>query len=344
MKWVAVVLLMMVIGGGKGIEFPEETTLAKSPIISIKKQSVVFITGLDEGDNSYYAQAQAYFKAQGFPVVDHLFSLEALVQWLNQEGDKGTEFEEVHIVSHGNPWLGMSLKTTEHGDRVSLKSLSANTINAEIGEVSTGICPDTRIVFHSCGLAENRMLLGLLKQVFGGAEIPKVVASPWFAVFGSKYAPYYLAQSYYGFYPTAQSPGPLALARQFKAKYPEEDINWFTALKTRKENGLGVPYSYKFNIPLHWEFTFDTVSEIPKLVNANEIMDWLLTQETAVETIFTMGIPMEHYRWRTRITGNTLFVEGKTTALCVLKPIMDKKDGGEYRLPDMQDQELYQIL
>ncbi|MEO1011634.1 MAG: hypothetical protein AAFX53_10040 [Bacteroidota bacterium] len=337
-------LPLVLLVGKEPFPLAAETVFPLPGTVSERPEFVVFVAGFDEGKNRYYTQAKIYFEAQGFQVVHHLSSLEGIVQWLNGKAKRGKTFGEIHIVSHGNPWLGMSLKTTEQGERVSLETLSSEGIKEKIPQMTNGILTGTRIVFHSCGLAENTALIAQLKLFFTSLKIPLVYASPWFTVFGGKYAPKYLAKPYYGFYPTAESPGPLALSKEFAQKYPQTDIDWFSAIRTRMEKGFGEAYSYKFNIPVSWEFSFAKTTEIPLFRDTEALMDWLVANEAAAKSLFQLGIPIEKYRWRSRVKGNTLYIQGKTTVLCVLKPIMGKNKALEYRSPSLDDDELYQIL
>lgn len=246
-------------------------------------------------------------------------------------------------MSHSNPWRGMSLKTKKDGDRITEKALNeyvANTKNKSINTVTN----DTKIIFHSCGLGDNSTLLKQLQGVFNKETLPQLFASPYFNIFGGKYTEHYLAKPYYVFYPTAQSKGPLALSQEIAAANPDKDIDWKKALTTREEPGLGEVYSYRFNIPVTWEIAFTTASEIPNLNTPDEIMDFVAEDENMARTLFEMNIPLEKYRWTTKIKDNVLKISGKTTALCVLEPIMNLEDEGNYANLDILDNTVYTRL
>ncbi|MWW23553.1 hypothetical protein [Algibacter lectus] len=334
------IFLILILGCKKPFSQTPETALALPIEFTEQTESIVFIAGFDEGDNTYYTNAKNYFEAQDIQVVDHLFSIEEIISFLNKTA--GKTYDKIHIVSHSNPWLGMSLKTTRKGERITVETLSQSKNNMPV--LKYGINNSTEIVFHSCGLGENKALLQALKQVFTTGESPKIIASSYFNVFGGKYAGHYLAKPYYGYYPTAESPGPAALSKDFKASYPETKIDWFTALKTRKETGLGGIYSYKFNIPVEWEFTFNDKSEIPRFSDRDAIMDWVSESSEMATILFNLNIPIEKYRWKSEIRGNKLLIKGKTTVLCVLQPILQKDDATEYRNTAINDTSLYQML
>ena len=193
-------------------------------------------------------------------------------------------------------------------------------------------------------MGENQALLKELQTVFTVDEIPQLYASRYFTVFGGKYAGHYLAKPYYGYYPTAESSGPLALAQEMKQRYPTISMDWMNALKTKGETQPGGVYTYKFNIPVSWEFDLDAITAMPNLDTKEAIMDWIVQDEAIATALFELGIPVEKYRWRTKLQDNKLLVKGKTTVLCVLEPLMDPNDRTEYQKLTLEDTSLYQHL
>lgn len=322
------------------VEIQEKNNISQ---IVKTEQSIVFIAGFDEGKNTYYENAKKHFENKNMKIVENLFSLEEIILWLNKNHDY-KNYNEIHIVSHSNAWLGMSLKTTKKGERITAATLMNLKKEEGMPKLENYITKNTKLIFHSCGLGENQELLQELKAIFTTEQSPLVYASSFFNVFGGKYAAHYLAKPFYGYYPTAESSGPRAISKEFELKYPNENIDWFTALKTRQERTVGEVYTYKFNIPVNWEFTFNDVNEIPDLQNKDQIMDWISEDDEMATTIFKLGIPIEKYRWRVSIDKNKLVIKGKTTVLCVMKPIMQSNDKNEYRLASIADKELYQIL
>jgi hypothetical protein len=336
--------LVLVVGCKQSFPQEVETALALPTISEITSKSVVFIAGFDEGDNTYYASAKKYYKAKGMTVVDTLFCLKEILGWLKQSSNQEIVYDEIHIVVHSNPWLGMSLQTTSDGERITLKTLKQANDKSELSKPTKVINQETKIIFHSCGLGQNRPLLQALKAVFTAEEAPKVYASAFFNVYGGKFAPHYLAKPYYNFYPTAESEGPAALAAEFKKLYDKTNIDWRNAIDNREETRIGEAYSYKFNIPVEWEVTFDAETEIPELKDRDAIMDFVSDAPEMAEALYRLNIPLEKYRWKSKIQGNTLIIKGKTTVLCVLEPILDTKDNNEYRNMALTDGFLYQIL
>lgn len=295
-----------------------------------KRQPLVFIAGFDEGDNSYYKNAKNYFVNQHFQVVEEAQSLAEILVWLRLHYDANV-YGDIHIVSHSNPWRGLSLKVTSESDRITTATLEDALQTNEIVPLDNNFLrKDTNIIFHSCGLGTNTVLLQCLKKAFTNDRNIPLYASEFFNVFGGKYAAHYLAKTYYGYYPTAHSPGPRALAMEFKKKYPNVKADWETVLKTRTEQLPGDLYTYRFNIPIEWEFEFEDSADIPNFRNTQEIIDWISEDEQLLSTINAFNIPIEKFRWLTKVRGNTLSIKGKTTVLCVMQPIMKQHAQHEY--------------
>jgi hypothetical protein len=160
-------------------------------------------------------------------------------------------------------------------------------------------------------------------------------------VFGGKFSPHYLAKVYYAYYPTAESPGPFAMANEFRNAYPESDIDWRTAMNTTEATQIGEVYSYRFNIPVTWDVTFERMEDIPLLETREDIMDWIAGDDDIAMALFAFRIPLEKYRWRAVVNGNTLTVKGKTTVLCVMEPVMEVGDPTEYLVADVANKDLY---
>lgn len=338
---IIVLVYVLMLGSKKPFSQQSGAALASPTKKEIVQEAIVFIAGFDEGDNTYYGNAKQYFEKQGMPIVDSLYAIDEIVSYLNSAGENQVRFKEIHIVSHSNAWLGMSLKTTKTGERITVSTLQNAVQDYSVETMCENFASSSKIIFHSCGLGENQPLLQELKNTFKASQ---VIASSYFNVFGGKYAEHYLAKPYYGYYPTAESLGPAHLAKEFEQEYPNVNIDWFTALKTRQESSFGKAYSFKFNIPVDWEFTFDSVNDIPTLEDKEAIMDWISESPEIAEVLFKLNIPIEKFRWRSTLEGNTLLIKGKTTVLCVLAPILQSNDQNEYQSITVNDPSLYQIL
>lgn len=293
-------------------------------------QPIVFIAGFDEGDNTYYTNAENYFRNANYQVIDDVKTFSEILNWIRLHYDTNT-YGDIHIVSHSNPWRGLSMKTSKDGERITETTLQEAIQAKKIIPLASNILTkQTKIIFHSCGLGKNKTLLANLKKAFTQNIQVEMYASEYFNVFGGKYTGHYLAKTYYGYYPTAHSPGPRALATEFKQKYPNIKTDWETVLKTRAEQLQGQMYTYRFNIPVEWEFEFEDKTDIPDFENKKEIMDWISEDENLANVIKEFNIPIEKFRWLTKVRGNTLYIKGKTTVLCVMQPVMKSSKTDEY--------------
>lgn len=316
-----------------------ETTETKAEIL---RQPVVFITGIDKGDNQFYKNARQYFINKQYEVVDYTFSMQEVFTWLNKNYD-GNSYGEIHIVTHSNPWRGLSMETLIKGERVTTESLRKAITLGQLPELKVGISKNTKVVFHSCGLGENAPLMKTLKDAFVADEVPSVIASPYYNVFGGEFSEHYLAKPYYGFYPTANSPGKVDLAKEFARKYKEEkDIDWYDALNNYKERYVGDAYTYQFNVPVEWEFDYTNSDDVmPTFKIQEDIMDWIAEDEELSKVISAYNIPVEKFRWKSYVKGNKLVIKGKTTVLCVLKPLIKPYGDLQHVEPDTENLRLY---
>lgn len=311
-------------------------------IEEVLREPVVFITGIDTGKSIFYKSARSYFLNKQFEVVDNAFSLQEIITWLNKNYD-GNDFGEIHIVSKSNPWRGLSLETIIKGDRTTKESLRKAMTQGSLPTLNNVISSKTKIVFHSYGVGENVELMKTLKDAFVTDVVPSVVASPYYNIFGGEFSDHYLAKPYYGFYPTAGSPGKVDLSKEFARTYPDEkDIDWYDALHNVAERYIGDPYTYKFNVAVKWEFDYtNSDNEMPNFKIPEEIMDWVAQDELLSKEMATYNIPLEKFRWRAIKKGNTLTIKGKTVVVCILKPLIKPYGDLQHIKPDTDNLRLY---
>lgn len=308
----------------------------------IARAPIVFIAGFDTGNETYYSNARNYFKEKGLKVVDGQYSLEEIITWLNENALQNP-YGEIHIVNKSNPYKGMNLETIIRGTHVNTTSLQ-NAINkGTLPVLKDVVNTNTKIIFHASGLTENTQLLQTLKKAFTSKQTPKVIASAYHTVFGGKFSNHYLAQPYYVFYPTAKSPGITDLSKEIAKKYPEEkDINWFDALNNEEERYVGEAYSTQFSIPIKWKFDYlFTDEEIPTFTMPEEVMDWIEQQQDLMAELNAYNIPIDKYRWTWSVKDTTLIIRGRTTVVCVLKPLIKPYGDLEHIEPDTNNKRLY---
>lgn len=308
-----------------------------------KQQAVVFIAGYDKGESTYYTDAKKHFQELNYTIVDDTFSLQEIIVWLNKNHN-GHNYSEIHIVNNGNSKKGLSLETTINGELLSQETLLNCLKENKLPKLENVLAKDSKLVFHTSELGKNQDLLHILKQTFTANHQPKVFATPHATMFNGQFQKHFLAKVFYGYYPTAQSPGNVDVSKQFIRKYPLEDIHWLDAIRTKEEEEPGKPFSYKFNIPIRWEVTFSDDEDVPAFANANEIMDWIDNNEKYSNIIKDMGISVEQFRWRAVKVGQKVIIKGKTTAVCILKPMMQHNNPLSYVRTEFDNQRYYTQL
>ncbi|MDP2541367.1 hypothetical protein CSC81_00735 [Tenacibaculum discolor] len=319
-----------------------EETIEK-PAVEYRKP-VVFITGNDKGNSHFYDSARVYFKEKNYEIINGKYSVEEIISWMNNNATENP-YGEVHIVNNNNPFKAMNLETVIKGDKVTAETLQKTITKGSLPSVkSEAITDDTKIIFHTNQLAENTDLVNTLKSAFiTENKVPQVVASPYYNVFGGEFSNHYLAQPYYVFYPTANSPGKVDLSKEIAKKYPEEkEISWYDALNNEKERYVGEPYTIQYTIPVNLELDYhNSDNEIPHFVMQEEIMDFIASEEALMKEVEKTNIPVEKFRWTYTVKNSQLIIKGKASALCVLKPLTKPYGELEHVKPDTNNKRLY---
>ncbi|WP_064967961.1 hypothetical protein [Tenacibaculum ovolyticum] len=306
------------------------------------RNPIVFIAGYDKNDSKFYDSARAYFKEKNYQIINEEYSLEEIISWMNKNVSKNP-YGEIHIVNYNAPFKGMNLETVINGEKITSESLQRSIAKKTLPSLKTGINTNTKIVFHSNGLGKNTELLKNLKQVFSTDQVPQIVASPYFNIFDGEFTNHYLAQPYYVFYPTANSPGKVDLSKEIAKKYPEEkEIDWFSALTNERERYIGEPYTQQYNVPIKLEVDYINADyEIPTFIMQEEIMDFIAADEDLMEKMNKLKIPVDKFRWTYTIKDTKLIIKGKTSVLCVLKPLTKPYGDLKHVKPDTNNKRLY---
>jgi len=307
------------------------------------REPIVFITGVDNNTSSFYKGAKTYFEDKQFEIITEAYSLEEVVLWLNNNFDERL-YTDIHIVSKNNFWKGMSLETTVEGKAITSGSLINELSKGSFPKLKAVITEDTNIVFHSSELSTNKTLIKVFKNILSADVSPNIITSPHYTIFGGQFSPYYLAKPYYGFYPTAKSPGKVDLSKEFAKKYPnEKEVDWYSALNNEDERFVGDAYTTQFNIPVEFKFTYDGEEEVPYFENAKEIITWISENEELSNKMKVYNIPLNKFRWNSKTTKDKLIIKGITTALCVLKPIIKPYGNLEHMAPEIDNLRLYVV-
>ncbi|WP_435415223.1 hypothetical protein [Polaribacter aestuariivivens] len=308
----------------------------------VYQKPIVFIAGFDKGNETFYSTARKYFKEKGLKVVDGQYSLEEIILWLNENG-KQHPYNEIHIVNKSNPYKGMNLETVVRGDKINAQTLRRTITQGTLPKLRNVVNSNSKIIFHASGLIENNDLISTLKDAFHAKENPKVIASPYHTIFGGKFSNHYLAKPYYVFYPTANSPGKMDLSKEIAKKYPEEtEIDWYNALNNEEERYVGEAYTTQFTIPILWEFDFhNTDDEMPKFTSQDQVMDWIDAHEELTAELKKLKVPVDKFRWNWTAKNSKLIIRGRTSGLCVLKPLVKPYGDLKHIKPDTNNKRLY---
>ena len=330
----------------------KETAIIAEPVIPLLEEikeivyqkPVVFIAGFDKGTETFYLKARDYFEEKGLKIIEGQYSLEEIIVWLNEHGNL-QPFSEIHIVNKSNPYKGMCLETVVRGDKITPETLRRTITQGTLPKLKNVVNNNSKIIFHASGLVENKALLKTLKEAFHAKESPKVVASPYHTIFGGEFSNHYLAKPHYIFYPTAHSPGKTDLSKEIAKKYPEEkDIDWYDALSNVEERYIGEAYTTQFTIPIKWEFDYyNSDTEMPKFTSTEEVMDWIETKDELLLELEKYTISVDKFRWNWSVKGDLLVIRGRTSGLCVLKPLIKPYGDLQHVEPDTSNKRLYAI-
>jgi hypothetical protein len=310
----------------------------------VYRKPIVFIAGIDKGDDCYYSKARTYFKEKEYQIIEDQYSLEEIITWLNKN-ESEYPFGDIHIVNKGNPYKGLSLETIIKGEKLTTETLRKNITQGKIPKLKKVVAANSKVILHADGLADNKELMKTIKDAFVTDSPTNVVASQYYTIFGGKFSEHYLAKPFYVFYPTANSPGKTDLSKEIAKKYSEEkDIDWYNALNNEEERYIGEAYTTQFSIPVKYQLDFhNSDEEMPKLTSQDEVMDYIEQNEEIYTEFLKLGIDLEKFRWRWTVKNSFLTIKGKTTGLCVLKPLTKPYGDLEHVKPDTSNLRLYAV-
>lgn len=310
----------------------------------VQRKPLVFITGYDKGDATFYNNARSFFQDQNFQIVEDQYSLEEIINWLNKN-ETENPYGEIHIVNKSNPYKGMSLETVVKGDKITAESLRKTIEKSALPILNNSVNANSKIIFHANGLGKNLELMQAFKDAFCADELPDVIASPYYSIFDGYFTKHYLAKPYYVFYPTANSPGKVDLSKEIAKKYPKEkDINWLETLYNSEERFVGESYTKQFEVPVKFELDYhNSDNEIPTFTSQTEIIDFIAQEESLYKEIEKLNIPVDKFRWTSYVKNSALIIKGRTTGLIVLKPLIKPYGELQHITPDTNNKRLYAI-
>src|SRR5690606_20018479 len=135
-------------------------TTEQTNVIPTYREPLVFITGKER--DSFYINAKKYYENKQFEVVTEAFSLQEIIDWLNNNFDERL-YTDIYIVSKSNPWKGLDMEASINSGNLTLKSLRNALIDGKLPKLTNGITDETSFIFDASTLADNTELLETLK-------------------------------------------------------------------------------------------------------------------------------------------------------------------------------------
>jgi len=133
------------------------------------REGITFILGEDrERDNPFYAEAETYYRHSFKDRTEHLIttcrSMQEVREYLvSYPPSNHRPWGLINLVSHGNQWIGLSVRLIPGGKRT-----SESSIRKALGEDLFLPLPDSiidnhsTIYVHGCAVGKNIELLGAM--------------------------------------------------------------------------------------------------------------------------------------------------------------------------------------
>lgn len=242
----------------------------------------------------------------------------------------------INLVSHGNPYLGLSVKTIPDGKRASTANLRETLDQGSFLRMPEGIVDaQTCIEIHSCGIGENEALLDAVGQVFAGGryDVPAVIASPHFEYyitdpFNEQVVRKFFADFRMISYRMGYKPPDRLIKKKFSEKYPDDTINWEEALKKETASEPGEAFYYTIDVPVKWVIEHDENDSLPSFETGEARLQWVKGHPQIIRDLESTEIPPEDFNWWFRHVfvlnekgekKPALWIKGYSTVLFVLQ-------------------------
>lgn len=327
----------------------------KDPVVITARENITFILGEDrEADNPYYDEATNYYRYNEKGKTEHVItSCRSLLEVRNYLAKNAPSNNQpwglVNLVSHGNQWLGLSVRVVPEGKRSTPENIMESIDNSTFKPLPSYILDEESILYvHGCGIGNNPEILKSIGKAFGGKDtLPKVQASVLFEYYSSiKYnevvieSQRYFAKVWHTNYKKGYRPENTVLSRRLKQEYPESTIDWQDALSREQPRWDGDIYHYTFEIPVKWVFPYPDKDSLPDLSSHPKQLEWIRYQDEIMETLKKIEIPEEKFNWwfRNVYVANedgsrspAIWLKGYSTILCVIQPVIeDENDNNIY--------------
>jgi len=315
-----------------------------------KRESITFILGEDKQESTpYYSLALDYYTTDKLARTEYINStcrsLSEVRDYLrdNPPGN-GLPWGLVNLVSHGNEWYGMSVAVAPGSKRSSTERISEYVRSGKFQPVPENLLDDsTEIFLHGCGLGNDKDLLRIVSEAFGGKEKQPIVrASKLKEYYSAVRSPdqvlksrLFYAKTWSVYYKFKDKPSDEELKNEFKKNYPNETIDWTSALSHTNPDIPGDIFYYTINVPVYYLAQYNSADSLPDLSSNKKKEKWISSQKTLADIITKSKIPIDKFKWTTQktyvkneknIKKPAISVTGWCTVLCVVKPLILEKN------------------
>ncbi|MFK5890031.1 MAG: hypothetical protein QM486_04800 [Flavobacteriaceae bacterium] len=319
------------------VALPKKSVVIKTP----KGKSITFILGTDKHpDNPFYRYAENYYRFNAKDktelVVTTCRSLVEVHNYLIRHKPKNkVPWRCINLVSHGNQYLGLSVKVTPKSKRASAQEIWKYCNNGTLKKLPEDVInQQTIIALHGCGLGNNKDLLTAVKSAFSThLAMPKIEASAYFEYYVAK--PYnmqkvtrFLAKSYNINFKMGYKPSNKIIERRFKTKYKNDSVDWHAALSRKQASKIGAVFYMSFNVPVKWIFTYDGMKDVPNLDTKSDRLNWVKQNAKIINDLQKIAISPQQFNWWMRrvyikekddTKVAALWVKGYSTSFNILK-------------------------
>ncbi len=322
----------------------EQAALAAAP--EGQRDGVTFILGEDRNsDNRFYQAAFDYYSTDSFARTAHLErNLRCLADvrdyLLNHRPANGMPWGVVNIVSHSYEWGGLSVPVREGEGRTDLTSLRLAVISGALTPLPDSVVDcRTELRIQGCALGRDTALLRLLGIAFGGSglERPSVGSSRYFVYYESARdggqvvsADQFFAEYWYVVYPKGQRPGNTELAKRLAERYPNDSIDWRSALGRSGPRSPGDAWYRMLSLPATWVTIYPESSALPVVRTQAARRSWLEAQVELLNRLKGAGLGPDDFVWSVRDTAvldsglrkPAILAVGRSTIACIEREMM----------------------
>lgn len=351
-------------------EVSSEKRIKKDSVYqAIDRESITFILGEDkESNNPFYTEASNYYLYNEEGKTDHFVTgckslLEVQKYLENYRPENNLPWGMINLVSHGNQWMGLSVKVTPHSKRASTERVKEYIENDSLLQLSEIVIDaETEIFVHACGLGHNKQISQALAEVFkGGDQKPKVNASKLFEFYTSVKqdgsiieSERYYAEARFITYKMGYRPENKVVVNLLKNKYPNSEINFEDAISREIPRFTGDYYHYTFEVPVKWVIPYPDSASYPDLSTKAKQHKWISEQDEISDVLNRLNIPQNQFNWWFREVyvrnedgskSPAVWLKGYCTILCVINPLTeDEKTDRILKkpfIPDLNDKTYY---